>query len=43
MLIQPAINYRLHDLLADAESFADPTWNSAFYDEVAPYVRCTDS
>ncbi|KAJ7919752.1 hypothetical protein B0H13DRAFT_2428155 [Mycena leptocephala] len=27
----------LHDLLADAESFADPTWNSAFYDEVAPY------
>ncbi|KAJ7904941.1 galactose mutarotase-like protein [Mycena leptocephala] len=28
----------LHDLLADAESFADPTWNSAFYDEVAPYV-----
>ncbi|KAJ6589649.1 rhamnogalacturonan lyase [Mycena capillaripes] len=28
----------LHDLLVDAESLADPSWNSAFYDEIAPYV-----
>ncbi|KAF7364613.1 Galactose mutarotase-like protein [Mycena venus] len=28
----------LHDLLADAEALADPSWNSAFYDEIAPYV-----
>ncbi|KAJ7049519.1 galactose mutarotase-like protein [Mycena amicta] len=28
----------LHELLADAERFADPAWNSEFYDEIAPFV-----
>ena len=27
-----------HDLLADAEKYADPSWNAEFYDEIAPYV-----
>ncbi|KAF7320606.1 Galactose mutarotase-like protein [Mycena chlorophos] len=31
-------NATLHELLADAEQYADPEWNSAFYDEIAPYV-----
>ncbi|KAJ7642442.1 galactose-binding domain-like protein [Mycena polygramma] len=31
-------NASLHDLLADAEALADPSWNSAFYDEIALYV-----
>ncbi|KAH7872177.1 galactose mutarotase-like protein [Lentinula edodes] len=29
----------LQELLADAEQFADPSWNAEFYDEIAPYVR----
>ncbi|KAJ3805551.1 galactose mutarotase-like protein [Lentinula lateritia] len=29
----------LQELLADAEQFADPSWNAKFYDEIAPYVR----
>ncbi|KAI0662802.1 galactose mutarotase-like protein [Cubamyces menziesii] len=29
----------LHDLLADAEKYADPSWNAEFYDEIAPYVH----
>ncbi|KAJ6512313.1 galactose mutarotase-like protein [Mycena vulgaris] len=28
----------LHDLLADAESRADPLWDSDFYDGIAPHV-----
>ncbi|KAJ7024043.1 galactose mutarotase-like domain-containing protein [Mycena alexandri] len=31
-------NTSLQDLLADAELLADPEWNSAFYDEIAPNV-----
>ncbi|KAJ7347101.1 galactose mutarotase-like protein [Mycena albidolilacea] len=31
-------NASLQTLLADAESYADPTWNAEFYDEIAPYV-----
>ncbi|KAF7294083.1 Galactose mutarotase-like protein [Mycena kentingensis (nom. inval.)] len=31
-------NATLHALLADAERLADPEWNSAFYDEIAPFV-----
>ncbi|KAJ7174632.1 galactose mutarotase-like protein, partial [Mycena filopes] len=33
-----ANNASLHTLLADAEQFADAAWNSAFYDEIAPFV-----
>ncbi|KAJ3714564.1 galactose mutarotase-like protein [Lentinula guzmanii] len=29
----------LQELLADAEQFADPSWNAEFYDEIASYVR----
>ena len=29
----------LQDLLADAEQYADPTWNAEFYDKIAPHVR----
>ncbi|CDO71539.1 Polysaccharide Lyase Family 4 protein [Trametes cinnabarina] len=29
----------LQELLADAERYADPSWNAQFYDEVAPYVH----
>ncbi|KAI0651829.1 galactose mutarotase-like protein [Trametes meyenii] len=31
-------NASVHDLLADAERYADPAWNSDFYDEIAPHV-----
>ena len=30
--------FSLHDLLADAQQYADPAWNADFYDEIAPYV-----
>ncbi|KAJ3752332.1 rhamnogalacturonan lyase [Lentinula raphanica] len=29
----------LQELLADAEQFADPSWNAELYDEIAPYVH----
>ncbi|KAI9063041.1 polysaccharide lyase family 4 protein [Trametes sanguinea] len=29
----------LQQLLADAERYADPSWNAEFYDEIAPYVH----
>lgn len=28
----------LHTLLSDAQKLSDPTWDSDFYDEIAPYV-----
>ncbi|KAJ7745590.1 galactose mutarotase-like protein [Mycena maculata] len=31
-------NATLLELLADAEQYADPTWNADFYDEIATYV-----
>ncbi|KAI0335297.1 galactose mutarotase-like protein [Cubamyces sp. BRFM 1775] len=34
-----APNASLHDLLADAEKYADPSWNAEFYDEIAPHVH----
>lgn len=34
---------KLQTLLHDAQSLADATWNTAFYDEIAPHVRCMPS
>ncbi|KAI0825156.1 galactose mutarotase-like protein [Trametes gibbosa] len=33
-----ASNASALDLLADAERYADPAWNAAFYDRIAPHV-----
>ncbi|KAI0361653.1 galactose mutarotase-like protein [Trametes cingulata] len=38
LYLNRAPNASLHDLLADAERFADPAWNAAFYDEIASHV-----
>lgn len=29
----------IEDLRADAEQYANPSWNAAFYDSIAPYVK----
>lgn len=31
--------FSLHTLLADAQRLCDPSWNAAFYDEIASYVH----
>ncbi|KAH9898424.1 galactose mutarotase-like protein [Cubamyces lactineus] len=39
LYLNRAPNASLHDLLADAEKYADPSWNAEFYDEIAPHVH----
>jgi hypothetical protein len=37
--IQHCLLSHSHDALrADAEKYADPSWNAAFYDSITPYV-----